>query len=110
MPGQNVQPVLHQHIVIGFVARRAPQIRNTGTLSEFNPDFGDEHPFEVETDNAHRKTPESGCLKGAILAAARNKGASEAATIDAAAWKNGAHIGGKRDKHDGQRYAKRYIL
>ena len=33
------------------VARRALQFGNAGALGEFDPDFGDEDPFEVEADD-----------------------------------------------------------
>ena len=56
--GQRIEPITHQHIVIRLVARGAAQFGHAGTLGEFNPDFGDEHPFEVETDDLHNGLPE----------------------------------------------------
>ena len=54
---QQVQPVLHQLVVIRLVARGAAQFGNAGALGEFDPDFGDEHAFEVETDELHGGLP-----------------------------------------------------
>ena len=51
---QDVQAVLHQGVVVGLVAGGAAQLGDAGTLGEFDPDFGDEHTFEVETDDTHR--------------------------------------------------------
>jgi hypothetical protein len=50
---QDVQAVLHQGVVVGLVARGAAQLGDAGTLGEFDPDFGNEHTFEVETDELH---------------------------------------------------------
>jgi len=44
---------LHQTVVVGLVARRAGELGDAGALRELDPDFGDEHAFEVEADHLH---------------------------------------------------------
>ena len=44
---QDVEAESHQRVVIRLFARRPHQLGNTRALGKFDPDFGDEDPFEV---------------------------------------------------------------
>jgi hypothetical protein len=50
---QQVQPVFHQLVVVGLVTRGAGKLGDAGAFGELDPDFRDEHTFEVETDELH---------------------------------------------------------
>jgi hypothetical protein len=50
---QQVQPVLHQLVVVRLVAGGAGKLRDAGALGKLDPYFGNEHAFEVETDELH---------------------------------------------------------
>ena len=39
---QDLQPLLHQHVVVGDVAGGQPQFLDTGLFRHVDPDFGDE--------------------------------------------------------------------
>ena len=69
--GQNAQAIFHQYVVIGFIARRAPQGVNPRAFGKRNPDFGDQNALKVKANNFHKKLPATrkGRLKmGGILA------------------------------------------
>jgi hypothetical protein len=55
-----IQAVLHQLVVVRLVARGAAQLGDAGALGELDPDFGNQHAFEVETDKLHGISPEVG--------------------------------------------------
>ena len=50
---QNSQPVLHQLIVIGLVARGALELGNARSLGKGDPDLGNEHALKIQAYNVH---------------------------------------------------------
>ena len=48
--GQQIQPVAHQHVVVGLVARRAAQRLDARALGDGDPDLGQQHALDVERD------------------------------------------------------------
>jgi hypothetical protein len=78
---QQVEAILHQLVVVRFVARGAGKFRNAGAFGKLDPDFWNQHAFEVETDKLHGYSPEVGAgdtpiwrrvkLKRRILPASR---------------------------------------
>ena len=44
---QDLEPVLHEGVVVGLVAGGTTQRGYAGALGKFDPDFGNEDPFEV---------------------------------------------------------------
>ena len=56
---QQVEAEAHQLVVVRLVAGGAHQFGNARALGKFDPDFGDEYPFEVKTDDLHGQLPET---------------------------------------------------
>ena len=48
---ENLQPSLHQHVVVRLVARGAAQFLDPGLFRKGDPDFRNEDAFEVEGDD-----------------------------------------------------------
>ena len=53
LPVEHAQPVLHQLIVIDDLPRGQAQGREASAICDREPDFGDEHPFQVKTEHVH---------------------------------------------------------
>jgi hypothetical protein len=50
---KDIQPVLHQDVVVGDVPSRQPELLDAGLLSELDPDLGQENAFQVGTYKMH---------------------------------------------------------
>ena len=50
---KNIEPVLHQHIIIRLVAGGPPEIVDPGAFRQFDPYFRRDHAFHVETYDFH---------------------------------------------------------
>ncbi|MCY1442202.1 hypothetical protein D9M71_585550 [compost metagenome] len=50
---ENAQALLHQHVIIGNIPSRCPERFDSGFLCKGDPDFRDQHAFQVETGNFH---------------------------------------------------------
>jgi len=48
---KNFQATLHEHVIVGYVASGEAELFDSGLFGEGDPDFGDEHPLEVERNN-----------------------------------------------------------
>ena len=48
---QDLQPALHQHVVVGLVASRAPQCLDTSAFGDSDPDLGHQHALKIEGDD-----------------------------------------------------------
>jgi hypothetical protein len=51
--GKDAEAVLHQRVVVRLVTGGTTERRDTGAFGEFDPDFGNEDTFEIETDDFH---------------------------------------------------------
>ena len=49
--GHQIQPVLHEHVVVGLLAGGPAQGVDARPLSHGDPDLGDEHALEVQADD-----------------------------------------------------------
>ena len=54
MLGQNVEAPLHEFVVVGLVAGGALKLGDAGFLGEGDPDFGNQHAFQIEAYDVHR--------------------------------------------------------
>ena len=69
---ENAQTLLHQHVVVGNIPSGGFQRFNAGFFREGNPDFRNQHTFQVETGNFH------GTLLGGIKIRRHSSGSSGA--------------------------------
>ena len=53
---EDPQALLHQHVVVGNVPGGGPEGFDPGFFGERDPDFRDQHTFQIQTGNFH-KTP-----------------------------------------------------
>ncbi len=51
VPIENLQPPAHQHVVIRHVSGRQPKLLDAGLFRDGNPDFGRQHPFQIQGDD-----------------------------------------------------------
>ena len=65
------EALLHQHVVVGLVARGAAQLRDAGALGDVDPDLGDQHALEVETGDLARRSSRRRAARRAKAAADR---------------------------------------
>ena len=52
--GQNIEAPLHELVVVGLVAGGALKLGDAGFLGEGDPDFGNQHAFQIEAYDVHR--------------------------------------------------------
>ena len=45
---EEIQPVPHEHVVVGLVAGGSPEPLDAGSLGDGDPDLGNEHTLDVE--------------------------------------------------------------
>ena len=50
---KDAQAESHELVVVRLVARSALELFDAGRLGERNPDFRNEHAFQVKADNVH---------------------------------------------------------
>ena len=50
---EDIEPVMHQHIVIRLIPRGAAEVVDPGTFGQFDPYFRRDHAFHVETYDFH---------------------------------------------------------
>ena len=48
---EQVEPVAHEHVVVGLVAGGAAQRLDAGALGDSDPDLGHQHPLQIEGDD-----------------------------------------------------------
>jgi len=63
---EDAQALLHQHVVVGNVPRGRPERFDSGGLGKGDPDFRNQHTFQVETGYFHGATPQCRKLKAAL--------------------------------------------
>ena len=50
---QQAQPIAHQPVVVGLVARGARELADARALGEGDPELGDQDTFQIEADDLH---------------------------------------------------------
>ena len=54
---EDVQPEVHQLVVVGLVPGGAAELRDAAGLGKSDPDFGDQDAFHIKTYNIHGISP-----------------------------------------------------
>ena len=89
---QNGQALLHKHIVIRDVAGGCLEFLDAGLLGKGNPDFGDQHPFQVKASDFHTTLlifkVETGAQSTGKRVAAQSQGRSKTLRISRKTHKN----------------------
>ena len=52
---EDLQPVAHQHVVVRLIAGGAAQFGDARRLRDGDPEFGEQHPLEVQADYIHAR-------------------------------------------------------